>query len=453
MTLSQVVILIALSILKSIYAADSFSLEDFKNVLYTEIHNEIEVVKQNKASRRRLRKRGKNDDHFQSDQDDVWNHVVDHGWSLAGISKIKDNNGYEETHSSNVPIKEDQSFPFMVCSQSPRIKFGYQRLQHLAQAIGIKTENIIPVFNDDLKTCFHVSLNVQNAQYLQTKTFKRIKYSIVPVLDLMKLPVNSLKEVTQDYWKITPPTQGRDSNDGDWERTIHVGLSPNTVNTFDDKSSHEAEIKSKASTVLRDIQSMGQEGSRQRRRQLKGERRSDDQSVIMPITDAFSLTSKKISSRRLQFLELGRAESLSNSLANGIESDHNCQTMFSSLNIIVHRNDFDIVLNPKNIAFEYDKSSAANTHCIVSLMIALSTHPSVITVEPDTPITPDDYQSQWISQSYHKDRPERKESRPFFDAGLTGKNQVISMSDSGLDVQHPYFSPVSSDRIYEVSIR
>ena len=84
--------------------------------------------------------------------------------------------------------------------------------------------------------------------------------------------------------------------------------------------------------------------------------------------------------------------------------------MFEDLDIIPTSDSFGfkIVLNPDtnsskiikdNDTITRTESSASNVHCIISLIMGLSTHRNVLTIEVEDPITPDDYESQWISQS------------------------------------------------------
>ncbi len=77
--------------------------------------------------------------------------------------------------------------------------------------------------------------------------------------------------------------------------------------------------------------------------------------------------------------------------------------------------------------------------------MGLSVNPQVLNIEAVLPISPDDYESQWITQSNSHGH------RPFFDSGLTGLNQIVSVTDSGLDVNHRYFHPTSSV-VHDVSV-
>ena len=155
--------------------------------------------------------------------------------------------------------------------------------------------------------------------------------------------------------------------------------------------------------------------------------------------------------------------------------------MFNRLDVNVHYDNkgFDIVLNPstgtKNnhhndgIEYKHDNdrdeeikngvessndgiekqsvnridSSASNTHCVVSFIMALSTHPLVLSVEIEGPIITSDYESQWITQSKTTGK------RPLRDLGIDGANQIISIIDSGLDINHHYFGPTDS-KVFDV---
>ncbi len=88
----------------------------------------------------------------------------------------------------------------------------------------------------------------------------------------------------------------------------------------------------------------------------------------------------------------------------------------------------DIVLNPqaKHHTFmkqskEKSGSSASNRDCVTSLIIGLSIHPHVLSVEAELPITPDDYESHWISQS----------NRSYLEPALTCATHVVLWAVKG----------------------
>ena len=100
---------------------------------------------------------------------------------------------------------------------------------------------------------------------------------------------------------------------------------------------------------------------------------------------------------------------------------------------------FEILLNPDG-EISGGWASATNTNCVVSLVAALASRSSVITVESNSEVTSDsNSNAQWISQS------NQEQHRPFFDAGITGLGEVVSVSDSGVDTNHCYFKDDRGD--------
>ena len=77
--------------------------------------------------------------------------------------------------------------------------------------------------------------------------------------------------------------------------------------------------------------------------------------------------------------------------------------------------------------------------------MTLSTHPLVLSIDTEGPIIANDFESQWITQT------KQVGNRPLRDIGINGKDQIISVVDSGLDINHKYFGP-TSDKVFDVSI-
>jgi hypothetical protein len=73
--------------------------------------------------------------------------------------------------------------------------------------------------------------------------------------------------------------------------------------------------------------------------------------------------------------------------------------------------------------------------------MALSTHSSVLNVEVDSPPSFDDYDAKWITQT------KKRGKTPLSDAGLTGKGQIVSVIDSGVQPDHRFFGPTSASTI------
>lgn len=83
--------------------------------------------------------------------------------------------------------------------------------------------------------------------------------------------------------------------------------------------------------------------------------------------------------------------------------------------------------------------------CLLNLSTELVKMHQICGVERSHPLRLWNNEAQWIVQGNHhtsssENNIEAKDKFPFYSSGITGKNQVISCSDSGLDVDHCYFT-------------
>lgn len=78
--------------------------------------------------------------------------------------------------------------------------------------------------------------------------------------------------------------------------------------------------------------------------------------------------------------------------------------------------------------------------CMLTLTLALTTLSSVCAVEIHHTPKPVNTNAQWIMQSGHEGRT------PFFDVGLDGEGQVVTVSDTGIDPNNCYFWDINQGR-------
>jgi len=440
----------------------SLNLIDFQHLLFTEIDDEIDGIikrlyqgEEDNIDKRNLREDAPE---LVPEIQLFWEHVINHGWHLSEAQdriydantrrKLLDSNTTEHNASS---IEEDSLLPFLVCSRTPLLQSGAQRLPPMLQFTGAAEKDTIIVSNDDEQTCFFIPTTFTKAKFVDA-AISNDEYVIVPFTDLMKISSSTFSQILSREWSVPTPEarlkeilRGGDAAN-DWERIIRI-----TFVTGHSRDLNENTLSQKASQILRDIKTSGKAGHAERRRRLETNSTTPSERILT-ISDSFSLTSALFTQhktpRRMQALSSSRMSFFSRALESGVEASHFCDTMFKTLSIraVVDGNGVDIVLNPiqntaKSHAFQDGdlESSASNINCVISLVIGLSAHPSVANIELDLPITPDDYESQWITQSNIQGR------RPFFQSGLTGKGQIVSITDSGLDINHKFFGPTNGD--------
>lgn len=91
----------------------------------------------------------------------------------------------------------------------------------------------------------------------------------------------------------------------------------------------------------------------------------------------------------------------------------------------------DVMANDAVSILLYDQSTGVSsldvTTCSLWFVAALSSMPQICSIEVESAVEISNSEAQWITQSGIAD------SRPWFDVGLTGKGQVVAVSDSGID--------------------
>ena len=451
---------------EQLVSLNELTLFEFRDLLFSEVDSEVEAITGNRySSRRRSESINK-----QKDGQYLWEHVVHHGWVVSehlstscrqksknlrvnSIPPSNEHSGQTEEHHI-----DSLSFPFLICSASQN-QSGAQRMNSILSLLHAHEQDAIVVSNSPEKSCYHVSSSIPTAKLIASSRIK--EYDIIPFTDIMKIGQGTIEHVTHDYWAV--PTQDRrlkalkhGDESFEWERVLHITLAAGK-RSFEE----EEEVIAKGNEIIFDIKEMAKEGASDRRRMLKGdssEEKRNRPNHTLSVTNAFSLTtsmSTGVDWKREDEVAAGRVDLWHRSLRHGIEADHTCDEMFTNLHLKAQYKNkgFDLVLNPKNEAVpkssdsieSINDSSASNPLCVTSLIMALSLHPSVIYIEAALPTTPDDFESHWITQSNGMAK-----RRPFFDAGLKGNGQVISVADSGLDMNSRFFSPVNQ-RVFYVS--
>ncbi|GAB5367423.1 hypothetical protein AAMO2058_001228800 [Amorphochlora amoebiformis] len=118
----------------------------------------------------------------------------------------------------------------------------------------------------------------------------------------------------------------------------------------------------------------------------------------------------------------------SDSLNQTLYSAHACG--FEDLNIRLGP-DGVFLVDIKSISKEYDA-------CGLSLLLYFASQPEVLFIDSLQPINPTSNKAaSWVVQSGEPD------SNPMYDIGVTGKGQVVGISDTGVDEESCFFSDVS----------
>lgn len=414
----------------------------------------------------------------------TWDSVVEHGWEISRSLKRRDS-----IDSCDRQDTKSLTYPYLFCYESSVHKSAYQRIDPMLKLTQPYLEDYSIVRNDPHMTCFHVSMKHEVASSLRKVSTENSdlenqkgieRYSIIPLVDLMKVQIDTFEYVADDEWMVPSNTSSEDNDN--WERVISVAFSAGYRKHNDNSSAIDM-----ANKIIDDVRCAGHKGSLQRRRNVrrKLEKKSPTKAIYSSLSEKFSMVNEQSRSRRLrrgtpERLNKGRDNTKpsyirdhqwSRSLEYGLEAVHGCENMFKTLDIKIHYDNqgFDIILNPKtrfdsihNDGIEVSEKeenksdanalnqcgiecTASNKHCVISLIMGLSTHPMVLSIESGVgPVVSNDYESQWITQT------KVLGSRPLSNIGINGENQIISIADSGLDINHKYFGPTSTT-VFNVS--
>ncbi len=213
-----------------VHNSQSLRLEEFQQLLFTEVNDEIEVMEGNlrEENERRSRKDGRNllfdaieegeemtlmeKAHNDSAQV-LFDHLIDHAWLLAKSMTLIDTPKIQATNQTDtnnrhrsryLSITDDQyddaheqtlnvsmKFPFLVCSRSPLLQSGLQRLAPMLQFTGANKDNVIVVSNDEHQTCYQISTSHEEASILN-KSISNDEYLIFPMAGEPSLCVKPL---------------------------------------------------------------------------------------------------------------------------------------------------------------------------------------------------------------------------------------------------------------------
>jgi hypothetical protein len=399
--------------------------------------------------------------------DDSWQKIIQHGWvwskrhhSHKHTSRRGDRRRNLRSDGPDGKSKNSSKIsPFVVCSASED-QSGFQRQQEIAGKLKISDKHVQTVSNTMEESCFIVSSTPDAIESFQseidrdesdlpddTSKGKKKKVKSGPLVDALKVPGGTVMGILEDKdW--SPPkieseadlkklkkrkrinefsydnaTEVVQFNVQRWSKSFMVELIPGGV-------PDESGIENVAIDIVEYVKDMAQvpPGAASSTSYLRSN--NTDNSTLsaenaVSTREAFSLTATALnndeSSSNAMFSD--RHSVWSAALSKGFEAPHGCQAMLDTLELRPLADQFEVVLHPPS---QYMKpaaveSSAWNKHCALSLLIGISVHPLVQSVEVSQPIVLASIEGktnpQWITQSGQYNH------RPFFSMNLDGSGQ------------------------------
>lgn len=428
----------------------------------------------------------------QSQIDNAWLQILQHGWTWSkhqhDSDKLNFRGGSKSSRRRHRNLRSDDTTkngrvsnisPFVVCTASDG-ESGFQRRRDIVSSLNIPLEHAHTVSNTMEESCFIVSSTAGDMEAYQTeittageayepdvpkkpsskggneKNAKSVKLG--PLVDALKVPSGTIMGIFNDADWTPPKIESKDDlkklkkhkrvnefssdnttvvveiNAQKWSRSLMVQLIPG--------SSVDDDLDDVAIDIVDYVKEMAQLSPRGVDNALRNDYNTNASTPVVDasvsIREAFSLTATAQE-------DDGKHSIWSTALKKGFEAPHGCQTMLDTIEVRSQSLDqFEVILYPpsqymKQAAVE---SSAWNKDCALSLIIGLSVHPYVQTVEVSKPIILASIEGntnpQWITQSGEYS------SRPFFSNNLDGTGQVVGVADGGLDTNNCYFRDSSS---------
>lgn len=444
--------------ISSFHPSKLLSRQDFDNIFFRAINDEDGVTLQH-INGRQLR----------GHENKLWDGLMQHGWNTVKSSRRilrAENSSYQapiEKHSHD-------EHPFLICSSYPD-QSGYLRLQQILSTFNTSIANAQTVYNTEETSCFVVvttSNAVEDAfgiSYLETGETRDSRLAHVtfgPLVDVVKFAAGTPGSILNDEeWAKSNDANSslrrRLSNSTEeqqhWSRSFMVDLTPGSLKG---SGSGSESIEALARDIIDYVSAMANVKPMPAK-QVNSTKLATLRNVdILSTREAFSLTSSTI---EFDHVKARSAINIwSNALENGFESEHGCGNMFDLLEIRprggIDTSDeyeesvsvvgFELILNAPQDSDELTElSTARNKQCALSLIIGLSVHPLVQTIEIAQQLELSSVNGksnpQWIAQSGTVN------SRPFFDNGLDGTGQVVAVADGGLDRDNCYFRDADGD--------
>ena len=153
------------------------------------------------------------------------------------------------------------------------------------------------------------------------------------------------------------------------------------------------------------------------------------------ISDTYYLTSDAYGNSTLNDGD-GTSEraQLWKSLIDDYQNSGVCEESYEKTKWVLTRaNDLNTGLSHIEVEFNNTGKTEQDQACMLTLSLALASYPDVCAIEMREPVDINNHVATWLTQS------ELENKMPFFDAGLDGDGQVVTISDTGIDQNHCYF--------------
>lgn len=297
----------------------------------------------------------------------------------------------------------NESFPFLFCMANQPEKHGFELKEELQLLVDVPYKTMI---NKDDLYCAFGRMTGQNATTVRTSdnTTTLDDWTVQPMLSSMKILRNSIELLDRLIETVQANATLEDYP------SIDVVLCPGV--TIPDAKNVEA----KTDELLQNV-------------------KDALMTSLSWWTGAATITSNAVQPPRGSFWE-------------GVidQSVEKCRDTFDNRLIWGYTDplgeDDEAIIS---LSFNVTGANTVDAVCAISVLAALASRPETCSVETRQPANTYNLNAQWLTQTGVDGE------RPFFDAGILGKDQLVAVSDTGIDFESCYFRDTDNDVTFRVS--
>lgn len=461
----------------------SMEYQRFRKILGSELDTDLDLSKLANKENTREGFSSLNPD----DVEPVWRSAIQFEWERAAdaflVSLKSSKRNKNRQHSTGKSVM----FPFTVCSMERTDsdsnmnhdkKSGFARKNEIMSAIEtIKKDSDIdvdvsdiPLYNGNDGLCLSTSMTFKAAKSLGSELKKQPSSDeiyIQPLPSLAKLRrETAVSLLSQDTARSTTVNSNSPLSNENVKLVVEFcsagnGMTKNGAYTLANQiiSRIQNSLETERRVLLEndgenqehyDTQSLIQnsflwtahDSMSEHHRYLKDTNMLDDNHYsYLP-----SESSSSESSRHLSQFKHERAEMWRSRLQMSLQPEHSCVDILKTVSIHVHQfggkngrkhsflGEFEFIIEDTNTLRDLDA-------CYFAFIAGLSTQTEICSIEKSASFVELNDHSQWILQTGGGASSETPDtvSRPWYDVGLTGKGEIIQISDSGLDTENCYF--------------
>lgn len=366
----------------------------------------------------------------------LWDDANSFEWKKAYLAEQTDDN---------------EKYPYLLChigkdSTTGNNLSGYRRQLALAQAVnyveGDSNDKLYfrPLYNKPEYLCVYGQLHATTALNITGDEF--IVQPIVPSLKYMKGSVDGMEEMMEEYNEDKKNKAQQTNEDNEYHPSLDIVLCPGVG--LSDNAAAEATATADSNTAS--WEDIPEEIASEITQQLVPQTitvddliNNNDTITKIPISETYYLTSQSYIDTAS---ELGQEYTDRSTKWRSAIQDYQesgiCNEMYTQrLRWKISPASVDNAQYQSSILnVEYYNTTGNTTYdtgCFLTLSLGIVANPSVCSLEMKQKVEVQNKVIQWLTQS------EIEDERPFFDAGLNGEGQVVTVSDTGVDRDHCYF--------------